>query len=162
MRRWACSICRYVKMKKRLARLKPGVSIRTLLFLSAFLWSVIGALLLGKGLYRLHLAHSHWPLFLVTAAIAAGTLKSFLILDRAATQGINRILTFRDGTCLGAVYSVKTWILVLCMMTVGVILRHSPLPMLLLCYMYLMVGWALIWSSRLAWWAWFKSKELAP
>lgn len=135
------------------SRLKPAVKTRTLLFMSALLWTMIGLLLLAKGSYRL-LQVPQGRFFLAAAALAAGTLKSVVILDRSARRAIERILLFQDGTCLGAVYSVKTWILVLCMMSMGVILR-SYLPVMLLSFLLLTIGWALLFSSRHAWRVWW-------
>ena len=144
-------------MLKGFSRFKPGVKRRTHLFMSAFLWTAIGILLLAKGVFRLSQL-TDWQPFVVVPAILAGSLKAYFILDKSAKRGIERILTFKDGTCLGAVYSVKTWILVLCMMGMGVILRNSSLPIILLCFLYLTIGWALLISSRLAWRAWLKRK----
>lgn len=125
--------------------------------MSACLWTSIGVLLLVKGVFRLGQL-TQGQSYTIIAAIFAGSLKSRYILDRAARRGIERILTFKDGTCLGAVYSVKTWILVLCMMTMGVILRNSSIPENALCFLYCTIGWALVMSSRLAWRAWLKDK----
>ena len=128
-----------------------------LLFMSALLWTAIGLLLLAKGGYRLlQLPQARLPLLF--AALTLGSLKSILILDGTARRAIERILLFRDGTCLGAVYSVKTWILVLCMMSMGVILR-SYLPDMWLCFLLLTIGWALLFSSRHAWRAWWTGKK---
>jgi hypothetical protein len=135
------------------SRFKPGVSQHTLLLMSACLWTAIGLLLLAKGGFRFSQLEQQHPT-VVLAAIIAGSLKSYLILDRAARRGIERILKFKDGTCLGAVYSVKTWIVVLFMMIMGVILRNSSLPGNILCFVSITVGWALLMSSRLAWRAW--------
>jgi hypothetical protein len=144
-------------MVKGLSRFKPGVNRRTHLFMSAVLWTAIGIMLLGKGAFRLSQL-TDWQPLLVALAILAGSLKAYFILDKSARRGIDRILTFKDGTCLGAVYSMKTWRLVLCMMGMGVILRNSSLPVNLLCFLYLTIGWALLMSSRLAWRAWLKGK----
>ena len=121
--------------------------------MSALMWTIIGLLLLAKGGYRLFQV-PQGQLLLVGAAFAVGSLKSLFILDPSAKRAIERILLFQDGTCLGAVYSVKTWILVLCMMSMGVILR-SYLPVMLLCFLLLTIGWALLFSSRLVWRAWW-------
>ncbi|MGW8194195.1 MAG: hypothetical protein ACWGOX_08020 [Desulforhopalus sp.] len=137
------------------SRFKPGVTRGTLLLMSACLWTAIGLLLLVKGALRYGQLPHGQPL-LIVAAFVVGSLKSYLILDRAAKKAIARILSFEDGTCLGAVYSVKTWILVLCMMTVGVILRNSSVPDNILCFVYFTIGWALLMSSRLAWRTWAK------
>ncbi len=145
-------------MIKGLSRFKPGASTRTHLLLSALLWTTIGILLLAKGTYRLSQL-GHWqPFLVVLPAIVLGSLKAWVILDKSARRGIERIATFKDGTCLGAVYSIKTWIMVLCMMGLGVILRNSSLPVTLLGFLYITIGWALLVSSRLAWKAWLHGK----
>jgi hypothetical protein len=146
-------------MAKGLSRLKPGVNRRTHLFMSAILWTSIGLLLIVKGGIRLsHLKEWDWQALIVALALLAGSLKAYFILDKSARRVINRILNFKDGTCLGAVYSVKTWILVLCMMGMGVILRNSSLPINLICLLYLTIGWALLLSSRLVWRVWLTGK----
>jgi hypothetical protein len=144
-------------MANGLSRFKPGVNRRTHLWLSAMLWTTIGLLLFGKGVFRLSQLNTG-QLLIPAAAIFTGSLKAYFILDTSARRGITRILTFKNGTCLGAVYSVKTWILVLCMTGMGVILRNSPVPLSLLSFLYLTIGWALLLSSRLAWQAWFNRK----
>lgn len=142
-------------MKKIVARFKPGVKWRTLLLVSALLWTFVGLMLLVRGSVRLmNVPHSR--AFLAAFAIFAGSLKSHFVLDRSARKGVDRILNFSDGTCLGAVYSVRTWILVLCMMALGVILRNSSLPDTYLSFFYLLIGWALLFSSRVPWLEWWK------
>jgi hypothetical protein len=139
----------------RLRRFKPAVRPATLLLASAGLWSGIGFLLLGKGCYRLGVLADQ-SLWLLPLGILAGTLKSYLILDHAARHGVARLSRFSDATCLGAVYSWKTWILVLCMMAMGGILQRSSFPPQLLTLFSLTIGWALLFSSRFAWSAWRK------
>ena len=84
-------------------------------------------------------------------ALIAGTIKSFFILDKTARKGVRRILEMADGRCLGAVYSIQTWLLVLIMMGAGMALRHSTLPKEILGALYVTIGWALLFSSRHAW-----------
>jgi hypothetical protein len=93
-------------------------------------------------------------LWLILLAMIAGSLKSLFILDNSAKKGVYRLLALADGTCLGAVYSIKTWLLVLIMIGSGIILRHSSLPKELLGSVYMTIGWALFFSSRHAWQAW--------
>lgn len=144
-------------MDPSFSRYKPAAKTRTLLLLSASLWTFIGAMLITKGLVRLA-PLPEYKLIVVLSACIAGAVKARFMLDRAAVKGVARILTLEDGTCLGAVYSVKTWLLVLCMIGMGVILRNSALPMALLSFIYLTIGLALIASSRHGWRAWFYSK----
>lgn len=136
-----------------LSHLKPAAKTKTLLLLSAALWSGIGFMLLSKGLYRLGAVPDYKMVVFLTGA-AAGFIKARLMIDRAARRGVERIENLEDGTCLGAVYSLKTWLLVLCMMGMGGILRNSGLPMALLSFIYLTIGVALLTASRHAWAAW--------
>lgn len=87
-------------------------------------------------------------------ALLAGGCKSLFVLDRTAKKGIKRILTFSDGTCIGAVYSLKTWMLVLVMIAGGYVLRTLGLPHNFLAFVFFTVGGALLFSSRHAWMAW--------
>jgi hypothetical protein len=137
-------------MTNILIRLKPGVRRETHLLLAASLWTAIGVFLLLRA------SHWLWPGRLVyyLPAFLLGTLKSLFFLDKAAGKSIQRILLLTDGTCLGAVYSIKTWMLVLLMMGTGMALRRSSLPPALLGTVYGTIGWALIYSSRHAWRAW--------
>jgi len=144
-------------MEKNLSKFKPGAKKQTILLLSAVLWTVIGAMLFFKGIYRL-LQLRDMQLYILSGGIAVGILKSYFILDKTARRGIDRILSFADGTCLGAVYSVKTWLLVLCMMAGGIILRNSTLPISVLSFLYITIGCALGLSSRLAWLSWLKNR----
>lgn len=144
-------------MGQRLQHFKPAVTKKTLLLLSATLWSVIGLMLVSKGVFRLR-SLPEYKLLIVASACLAAMFKSRFMLDKAAIKGIKRILTFEDGTCLGAVYSIKTWFLVLCMIGMGVILRSSSLPMTLLSFIYLTIGLALVVSSRHGWKAWVGCK----
>ncbi|MGB3223632.1 MAG: hypothetical protein WBB23_12590 [Desulforhopalus sp.] len=148
-----------LQMAKGLSRLKPGVNKRTHLFLSAILWTGVGLMLIAKGGFRLsYLEVWDRQALIIFLALLAGSFKAYFILDKSAGRVINRILNFKDGTCLGAVYSVKTWILVLCMMGMGVILRNSALPVNLISLLYLTIGWALLLSSRLVWKVWLTGK----
>jgi len=140
-----------------LSHLKPGADRKTHLLLSASLWTAIGCMLLLKGGYRLSGVEGG-QFFLVCGALITGTLKSFLVLDKAARRTRDRILQFKEGTCIGAVYSVKTWALVLCMAAMGVMLRNSSLPIMLLSFIYVTVGWSLLFSSRHVWFAWMTHK----
>ena len=144
-------------MRNDLSRFKPGAKRRTHLLLTAVLWSAIGILLLTKASYRIVQVPEH-QIIITIAALILGTLKSIFILDRSARKSIVRILEFKDGTCLGAVYSFKTWLLVVSMMGVGLVLRNSSLSLSLLCFVYFTIGWALLFSSRLAWMVWIRNK----
>lgn len=143
-------------MHNLLHRLKPGVPQDVHLFSAALLWSLVGTGLLLRGTFWLIDAAAAG--FLIIAVIA-GTMKSLFILDKSARKGIDRILLLDDGSCLGAVYSKRTWLMVAAMMGAGYFLRHSPVPLGLAGTLYAAMGWSLLLSSRLAWKAWAKSRK---
>ena len=136
-------------------RFKPGVSRRVHLFADPFLWTVAGLLLMCRG-WRWLDAPSH-PFFLL-AGIALGSMKSVLLLDRITRRTLHRIRYFSGNTCLGAVYSWKSWLVVLLMITAGMMARHFCTPGPVLGTLYLAMGWALLFSSRLGWLAFWQER----
>lgn len=137
--------------KKTLLRYKPGVSIRTHLFLAGMIWSVVGFFLLVNGFVLISLAEHVW---LGLIGIVLGTAKTFFILDRVARKNVRRIKEFDDKVCIGSVYSWKTWLLVAGMILLGRFLRTTVLPGEIIGLVYVAVGWALMLASRLMWQAW--------
>ncbi|MBM9605837.1 hypothetical protein [Desulfopila inferna] len=135
-------------MHKLLLRLKPGASKKIHLISASLLWSVIGTVLVVRGSLWLVEEQSG---FYIVPAILIGSIKSLFILDKSARKSIDRILRLADGSCLGAVYSWKTWLVVLAMMLFGYILRHSSIPLVIIGSIYVAVGWALFFSSRVGW-----------
>ncbi len=136
-------------------RLKPGGSTSSHLLLAASLWTVIGAGLICRGTIWLVGSGNVWLIF---PAALLGTLKSLFILDKSARKSIDRIRLLADGSCLGGVYSIKTWALVVLMMLLGYLLRRLSVSTELLGFLYVGIGWALILSSRVGWSAW-RNKE---
>ena len=135
-------------------KIKPGVSRSVHLFTAALLWTVIGLVLMIRGWGWIGSGPARW---LVVLAIAIGTVKSIFILDKTAVRCMERIHGFDDPTCLGAVYSWKTWLLVLVMMTFGITMRRLTDPGMIIGTLYMAIGWALLFSSRrgwLGWWQW--------
>ena len=139
--------------KNTFARFKPGVSRNVHLFLAGTLWTTIGIFLMTRGVVWLAGAGKLW---LVAPAMLLGSLKSLIMLDKTARKSVDRIRCFADGTCLGAIYSYKTWMLVMMMMGAGIALRHSSMPSFLLGLLYTTIGWGLFLSSRHAWICWLQ------
>lgn len=138
-------------MAGKLSQLKPNASRSVHLFVAASLWTVIGISLMVRGTVWLNNIDQLWIVF---PALAIGTMKALFMLDRSAKKSIARIVATRDGRCLGGVYSVKTWLLVLVMMAAGCLMRNSSLPKEFLGLFYVSIGWGLFFSSRNGWLAW--------
>jgi len=139
--------------KQDLKSLKPGVNRSVHLFAAPMLWTCVGCILFIRGWQWIGPGTDRWYVLL---ALAVGTAKSFAVLDRSARKGVERIVQMRDGTCLGAIYSWKTWMLVLLMIGSGYLLRTYFTPGLVIGVLYAAIGWALLFSSRLGWREWFR------
>lgn len=127
---------------------KPGASLRTHHCLAASIWSLVGIMLMTRGGLFLHAAARVW---LFVPAVAVGTCKSLFMLDKTARKNLLRLSGKEDGDCLGGVYSVPMWGLVVVMMAAGFLLRLSGLPGEWIGTLYVAIGWALFFSSRLLW-----------
>ena len=141
-------------LKKNLLRYKPGVPIRTHLFLAALIWSVVGFFLLINGFVLISLQNHLWY---AVVGLMLGTAKTFFILDRVAQKNVKRIKEFEDKVCIGSVYSWKTWIMVATMIVLGRFLRTTVLSGEVVGLIYTAVGWALMLASRLMWLEWKKT-----
>ncbi|MCF6289965.1 MAG: hypothetical protein L3J03_03035 [Desulfobacterales bacterium] len=139
-------------IREILTRLKPGVPVRVHLLVAALFWTVVGFFLMVNGYLFLSLAGQEW---LALVALAIGIAKGHWVMDRMARKNLARIEQLRDGSCLGSVYSFKTWGLILLMILTGRFLRASGLPGEVVGILYLAIGWALFSASRLFWRAWF-------
>lgn len=135
-------------MMSILKKMKPGAAPKTHGIVAASVWSIVGISLMIRGGFFLLSANSLW---LCMVAILIGTGKSLLMLDKSARKNILRINSLKNGTCVGGIYSVKMWILVLCMVFLGRALRMSSVPQEIVGVIYVAIGWGLFFSSRLLW-----------
>jgi hypothetical protein len=132
---------------------KPGVSRAVHLFAAPFLWTAIGTLLMVRGFGWIGPGPARW---LVLLALVIGTLKSRFVLDKTARKSLKRIMEMNDNTCIGAVYSWKTWLLVGLMMAFGITMRRLTDPGMVIGTLYVAIGWALFLSSRHGWKEWYR------
>ena len=130
--------------------LKPAASRKTLLFVAALIWTVVGVFLLVRG-GRVLVLGNHY--LLLAAAVVLGIIKGMVVLRRSAEKNIARILDKKDGICLGAVFSFQTWGMILLMILMGKLLRAGGFPQL---YGFIVsgVGLGLLLASRVIWQEW--------
>lgn len=139
-----------------LDRLTPRAYPRTRMFSAALVWSVAGALLTGKGVWISH--QNSWALIMATvlAGLGLGFVKSRFVFDHVAAKVVGHIGNKPARACLGGLFSVKNWALIVVMTTFGRIIGVLPFDALLKTGIYVMVGSGLAFSSRLMWAAWKK------
>ncbi|MCJ7582244.1 MAG: hypothetical protein MUP98_17155 [Candidatus Aminicenantes bacterium] len=140
-----------IRFKSWIERWKPAARVRTHLFAAAALWTAVGLGLAGIGFVWCFSSAFPWSVILSSAGIAAGLAKGRFIIWKMADWNSKRIIARGDGRCLGGFLSVKTWLLVIVMMTSGIILRHSSVPHPILGLIYSAVGTALLVGSLRIW-----------
>ena len=140
-----------------------GLSRQQHLWIAAAIWTLVGAGLLVMGaVFWFHLPylgfldwqHLGWG----SLALTVGLAKGKLILDRTANRVIDRVETLAEPNPCKSVlqmFGVKTILLILAMMGIGIVLRLAGVSFEIRGLIYLAVGTALLWSCRRYWLASF-------
>jgi hypothetical protein len=136
-----------ISKSKSVERYKPGVSKNTLLFVAGILWVMVGIMLNSMAwswLRTERLGHA-------LSAAAIGFVGSLFIHHfgflRIVNRNLDRILPMEGKRCVFSFMPWKSYVMVAVMITLGVLLRHSPIPKLYLAVLYIGIGTALILSS---------------
>ena len=135
-------------------RFTPAAAPKTHLLTAGLFWTVVGTMLLIKG--QIFLSGASLPVRLVITLLCTGLglIKGRYVFDRAARKIIHRIRARQRAYCLGGLFSIRNWGLILSMIVLGRIISWSPLPDLLKGGVYHIIGPGLLFSSRLMWRAW--------
>ncbi|MEJ5242160.1 MAG: hypothetical protein WHT64_01205 [Desulfomicrobiaceae bacterium] len=109
---------------------------------------------MSKGGILLHA--QPWPAITGTTIAGAGLglAKSRVIFDRTARAVVAHIRRKPEPACLGGLFSLRNWALIVAMMVLGRLLSASPLPLEVRAGIFLTVGCGLLTSSRIMWRAW--------
>lgn len=119
------------------------------MLLASLAWTLVGSVLIFLGIYWVRAAGSDAGYLVLAAAL--GYAKSRYVLDKTARRAAGRIIERGDGKCAGSFFSYKSWLLVIVMMGAGRVLRSGIVSRLLLGFLYVAVGTALVVSSRIFW-----------
>ena len=128
-------------------KFKPAAGKRTRVFLAGFVWICAGTLLLSFSVSWLDgfTANGSWK------SIGAGILLALFIHHfgflRVVDKNLGRLLPVNEPRCIFSFISWKSYVTIAVMVSLGVLLRHSPIPKPLLSILYTGIGLALILSS---------------
>lgn len=136
------------------SRCTPRTSSKTQLLIAACVWTGVGLLLTTKGLCLVRYAAWSVLLIIMAGGICLGILKGKFVLDPVASKIITRLQLKNTPSCLGGLFSIRNWLLILAMIVMGKILGTIPLAATIKAMLYTLVGIGLIYSSRLMWIAW--------
>ncbi|MCU0367089.1 MAG: hypothetical protein MUC30_07730 [Bacteroidales bacterium] len=123
----------------------PAVKKEYLLLPAGFIWLGVGLMLCTMAFRWLQSAVH--PVVFAAAGIAAGIFISIFGFSRVARKNIERIETLPGERCFFSFMTLKSYLLVLVMMSLGIALRHSSLPKTFLSVIYIGIGIALAISS---------------
>lgn len=123
----------------------PAVKKEYLLLPAGFIWLGVGLMLCSMAFRWLQSAVH--PVVFAAAGIAAAILISNFGFGKIAGQNIDRIKALPGSRCFFSFMTLKSYLLVLVMMSFGIALRHSSLPKTFLSVIYIGIGIALAISS---------------
>jgi hypothetical protein len=126
---------------------KPGVPKGGLLLMAGIMWMGIGVMLdvLSYGWLK-GKRTDHAVLAAVIGFLCALIIHHFGFL-RVVDKNLARILPMQGKRCIFSFMPLKSYILIVVMMLIGFLLRHSAIPKLYLSVLYIGIGTALILSS---------------
>ena len=133
-------------MNKKIDKIKPAVDKSALIFLSFFVWLVVGTMLLLFAYSWLKAAQVHDSfLFVLVGVVAALVIHHFGFL-KIVDKNLGRILPMEGKQCAFSFMTWKSYIIVAVMVILGTGLRHSAIPKTYLSILYIGIGLSLILS----------------
>jgi len=139
----------------------PRAYPKTRLLTAAHVWSGVGLFLASKGIYLSYEEPLPYLAAAISAGLVLGIVKSHYIFDKVADKIITHIRRRPSRVCLGGLFSLKNWALIITMMLFGRFLGAASLEAPYKTTIYVMVGSGLAFSSRRLWGAWKKTLPIA-
>ena len=126
---------------------KPGVDKNILLLLSFFVWVAVGTMLLTYVYTWLEMPWVHHPLIFVGIGFCVALIIHHFGFLRLVDKNLGRIIPMEGKRCVFSFMTWKSYLIVVVMVTLGTVLRHSTIPKTYLSIVYTGIGLSLILSS---------------
>jgi hypothetical protein len=127
-------------------KFKPAVPRRLLLLIAGAMWCGVGVMLSLMAYHWLSAYEGHAWLFAIPGIIAALIIHHFGFL-KIVDKNLGRISRLSPKPCVFSFISWKSYLIIVIMVTMGITLRHSPIPKQYLSVIYTGIGLALFLSS---------------
>ncbi|MBU2515634.1 hypothetical protein KJ966_30325 [bacterium] len=134
-------------MSKKIDNMKPAVSKNALIFLSGFVWIAIGTMFLFLSYSWLEASQNKNTYLFIGVGVAASLIIHHFGFLKVVDKNLGRILPMKGKKCVFSFMTWKSYIIVAIMATMGIVLRHSPIPKTYLSVLYIGIGLSLILSS---------------
>ncbi|MDP4223416.1 MAG: hypothetical protein Q8868_08890 [Bacteroidota bacterium] len=129
----------------KIASFKPAVDKKFLVLLAGLMWCGVGVMLISFSINWL--SHFNKQLFFYSAGfLMAMPIHHFGFL-RIADKNLERLLPMTVKKCVFSFMTWKSYLIVIIMVSVGIALRHSPIPKNYLSVLYIGIGLALFLSG---------------
>lgn len=132
-----------------MTRFYPAISRQRLYTIAALLWAGVGLMLISRGLAWLLPFCGLKAWLLALAGIILGVIGHAGPFSTLARKNIARIRSKPVKSCIFGFQAIKSYLLLLLMILLGLTLRHSRIDPQYLAVVYLGVGTALALSSLL-------------
>jgi len=132
-----------------MTRLYPAISRHRLYIIAALLWAGVGFMLISRGIAWLSPFYVLKAWLLTLAGIILGVIGHLGPFSTLAQKNIARIRSKPLKSCIFGFQAIKSYLLLLLMLLLGLTLRHSRIDPQYLAVVYLAVGTALALSSLL-------------
>ena len=126
---------------------KPGVPKSTLLLIAGIIWISVGIMLDGISYSWLRPETTIHALSAAAVGFVCALVVHHFGFLRIVDRNLARILPMEGKRCVFSFMPWKSYILIIIMVVMGFLLRHSPIPKLYLAVLYIGIGTALILSS---------------
>jgi hypothetical protein len=134
-------------MIMKFGNFKPAVNKNFLLFLSGIMWVGVGIMLcIFAYKWLQNFSGGHKAIYAGSGFIGALIIHHFGFL-KLVDKNLGRIRQMEGKPCAFSFMSWKSYLIVLVMVSMGIGLRHSPIPKQYLSILYIGIGGALILSS---------------
>ncbi len=128
-------------------RIKPAASKYLLIALAGLMWSTVGVMLCSMAYYWLKEVDWLTALPLGFFGIILSLAVYRFGFSGIAKKNIDRICLLPEKGCIFAFQAWKSYLIIVVMITLGIILRHSTIPKHYLAIVYTTIGGALLLSS---------------
>jgi hypothetical protein len=129
------------------SKMKPAMPINWLIAAAGLTWSAVGIQLFRIACGWLGAIVFRRAVLSGTVGMTGAVIAYHFIFSAIAMKNIDRISLFQKKACFFAFQAWKSYFIIIIMMTLGMILRHSPIPKEYLAALYLTIGGALSLSS---------------
>jgi len=132
---------------------KPAIDKKYLYAVAGIMWLFIGALLVKRGFLWLFINNDvenlvlYIHISLLTLALFLGGIIAWFGFSKIANKNIKRIKEMKGKRCFFSFIAWKSYFLIIFMISLGTILRHSHFNMIYLAVLYVSIGSALFLAS---------------